>query len=140
MAVGVYPHYDRSNATEAQLKYWDRLKKNPPAHCFKKGITKWVGKDNHEWQGDNVSYRCLHGWVQKWKGKAIYCQNCGKQWDKPRSIQWANIDHKYRRVLEDYISLCIKCHANYDKENNLRYSYEKENQSKSIRESQRECL
>ena len=34
------------------------------------------------------------------------------------SIHWANIDHKYRRNLDDWIGLCAKCHRRYDIENN----------------------
>jgi len=53
-----------------------------------------------------------------WKGKAKFCENCGKIGEKVGdrwNIDWANIDHKYRRVLEDYIGLCKKCHRKYDK-------------------------
>lgn len=36
----------------------------------------------------------------------------------PRQYQWANKDHKYRRVLEDYMRLCASCHQKYDIKNN----------------------
>ena len=48
------------------------------------------------------------------------CEMCGKSGLKGRQIQWANIDHKYRRVLDDYIHMCAKCHGEYDRIHNLR--------------------
>lgn len=44
-------------------------------------------------------------------------QMCGKNGNR---IHWANINHKYRRILKDYIALCAKCHGEYDKINKLR--------------------
>jgi hypothetical protein len=75
---------------------------------------------NGIWKGDEVGYRALHNWVQKYKGKARKCSFCGKN-GSGKQIQWANIDHQYRRVLEDYISLCSSCHKKYDIENNLKH-------------------
>ena len=120
MPPGIYQHYNKSNATQAQLDYWERLKETPPSHCFKKGFKGWIGEDNAEWKGDKVKYRGLHHWVEQWKGKPINCETCGKLKTTPRSIQWANIDHKYRRDLEDWLSLCIRCHWEYDIANHLR--------------------
>lgn len=39
------------------------------------------------------------------------CSDCGEA----KKTQWANVDHTYRRVLEDYIELCAKCHRLYDR-------------------------
>ncbi|MFA5128568.1 MAG: NUMOD3 domain-containing DNA-binding protein [Patescibacteria group bacterium] len=74
------------------------------------------GSKNYLWKGDLVGYRALHRWVQTWKGKADHCEACGddKKYRNPRHYQWANVDHKYRRVLEDYISFCVKCHKKFD--------------------------
>ena len=74
--------------------------------------------NNGMWKGDDVSYVGLHQWVKRWKGQAAYCENCGKEGKKGMggkwSIQWANIDHKYKRILIDYIGLCQSCHMAYD--------------------------
>jgi len=83
-------------------------------------IGKVVGSKNYLWKGDGVGYVSLHRWVARWKGKPNKCEHCGKVSDKPREMQWANIDHNYYRDLEEYIRLCAKCHAKYDLENNLR--------------------
>jgi hypothetical protein len=69
---------------------------------------------HHCWKGDEVGYRSLHGWIRRKKGKPIKCIFCGKEKTTPKSIQWANINHKYRRNLEDWISLCAFCHYHYD--------------------------
>src|SRR3989304_1898782 len=33
------------------------------------------GENNHQWKGDNVSYRNLHRWVERELGKAKKCMN-----------------------------------------------------------------
>ena len=75
------------------------------------------GEKNCNWEGDNVGYRALHNWVSNQKGKAKICEHCELD-DPKRRYHWANIDHKYLRVLEDYISLCVPCHRKYDLINN----------------------
>lgn len=85
------------------------------------GYVRFADETKHyNWQGDNVSYRSLHKWLQKWRGKPNSCEGCGKSGLQGQQIGWANVDHQYRRVLEDYIRLCAKCHGQYDKENKLR--------------------
>ena len=64
------------------------------------------------YSGDNILYSGVHKWVYRHKGKATEkkCAFCSKP-----AKEWANIDHKYRRCLSDYIPLCIKCHRRYDR-------------------------
>jgi len=64
------------------------------------------------WKGDNVGYSTLHKWVRKKLGKARLCVICGR---KHGIFHWANKDHKYRRILDDWIQLCHLCHNEYDK-------------------------
>lgn len=71
-------------------------------------------ENNPWWKGEKVSYSALHAWVRRNKGKADNCINCNIK--NLKRYHWANIDHKYRRNLEDYISLCPKCHGSYDKD------------------------
>jgi hypothetical protein len=75
---------------------------------------KTTGASHYSWKGEEVGYRGLHQWVRRKKGKPIKCIHCGKQSDKPKLIQWANIDGKYRRHIDDFISLCASCHKKYD--------------------------
>jgi len=85
---------------------------------------KMLGKNSGEkscfWKGDDVSYAGIHQWVKKWKGSPDTCEKCGRSGLTGRQIDWANIDHQYRRVLDDYIRMCRKCHGIYDKEHGLR--------------------
>lgn len=87
----------------------------------------------YQWKGKRVGYRGLHKWVNKWKGKPKICEHCGATY-KEREIQWANIDHKYRRNLNDFISLCVPCHRKYDaKEQTKTTKKEKKEHSERIR-------
>lgn len=72
------------------------------------------GKNHGNWKGNNVKHAALHTWVNRWKMKPKICSNCGAN----KRLTWANIDHKYRRNLSDYIALCYKCHQDFDKLNN----------------------
>jgi len=78
-----------------------------------------VGEDSGAWKGEEVGYGALHVWVAYWKGKPHICEKCGKYVENLKAIDWANVDHKYRRVLDDYIRMCKKCHRDYDIENGL---------------------
>ena len=68
------------------------------------------GLDHPIWKGDKAGYRAIHYWVFRIKGKPGACSLCGKEGRN----QWSNIDHKYRRVPEDYFSACSSCHKHYD--------------------------
>ena len=84
-----------------------------PKTAFKPGQNK--NEKHKNWLGNKVNYRDLHNWVMRWRGSPDTCEKCGKVGLSGHSIHWANIDHKYRRILDDYIRLCAKCHKIYDK-------------------------
>jgi hypothetical protein len=73
-----------------------------------------LGDKHPKWKGDDVGYGALHGWVKRELGKPCECVYCG---EREKQLDWANIDHKYKRKLEDYISLCRSCHRKYDLNN-----------------------
>ena len=75
-----------------------------------------TGEKSGKWKGDNVGYEGVHAWIRKHKGKAsLYkCIDCGEQ-----AKDWSNVDHSYKRNLEDYQPRCIGCHRKYDKKYNL---------------------
>lgn len=85
-----------------------------PAEWTQKQTEKVSGERNYAWMGEKVGYRGLHQWVRRLKGKPTRCSHCGKESDRPRVIQWANVDGKYRRNLDDFIALCASCHKYYD--------------------------
>ena len=120
------------HSLEHRLKMSEGLKRNLPRTVFrkgqrpsiktefKKGLIPWskgkklsyiTGELNNNWKGNKVGYFALHNWVKRHKGKASICIRC----NSTGKIQWANIDHKYKRRLEDYIALCVRCHTKYDR-------------------------
>jgi hypothetical protein len=74
---------------------------------------QWTGEKNPNWKGDSAGYFSIHGWVIRQKGKADHCTKCGTTTAK--RYEWANVDHQYRRNLDDYIPMCQSCHMRYDK-------------------------
>ena len=53
-----------------------------------------------------TKYKILHRWVRKHKPKTDSCQSCGLN----KRLQLANISGEYRKDIDDYEWLCIKCH------------------------------
>lgn len=85
-----------------------------PKTAFKKG--QFANEKHKNWLGDSVNYRDLHAWVVRWKGQPPLCEKCGRDNLYGHNIHWANKDNKYKRILDDYIRLCAKCHKQYDKQ------------------------
>lgn len=84
---------------------------------YNKGLpSKFRNEKTSQWKGEEVSKEGLHQWVARWKGKPNKCENCGTE--KAKKYEWANVDHSYKRILEDYIRMCTSCHRNYDIKNN----------------------
>jgi len=70
---------------------------------------------NPNWKGQNASYSAIHHWVKRVKGKPKKCMMCGSI----ENLQWANKNHKYKRNLSDWVSLCALCHNKFDKNNKI---------------------
>lgn len=87
--------------------------------CYGKSKKELVGDLNSNWKGDKVGYQGLHNWVIRWLGKPTKCEQCKKNGLTGRQIHWANIDHEYRRDLDDWVRLCCSCHKLYDLHNGL---------------------
>lgn len=107
------------NSKGKSWKLSEESKKNQ-REAFNSGrFTKdrMLGKNNVNWKGENVGYHGIHKWVSKWKGKPKKCELCGTEIAK--KYEWANTDHKYRRVLDDYIRMCTSCHREYDFKKNV---------------------
>ncbi len=96
------------------INIWMKGKHNSPRTEFKKGDN--VGNNHIHWLGDKIGKKSIHKWVKYWKGVPNYCEMCGT--NEKRMYHWANIDHTYKRVLNDYISMCVRCHKKYDYEKN----------------------
>jgi len=73
------------------------------------------GNDNVMWGGDSVTNQAMHMWVIRHKGKATKCVDEGSSGSPCQGrFEWSNVDHKYRRILEDYSERCTRHHRNYD--------------------------
>ena len=79
-----------------------------------------IGSKHPNWKSDDVGYGALHSWIERRKGKPKVCEHCGATC-KERRLCWANKDHTYKRILDDFISLCYHCHEKYDQEFNNKY-------------------
>ena len=86
----------------------------PNKTSFKKGN---IGSKSPSWKGEEVGYFGIHNWLSKNYGRPGECVYCGCKNNKEgRSIiEWASIDGKHYRKLEQYIPLCRACHTIYDK-------------------------
>lgn len=93
----------------------NRFKKG---HITSKNRIMPSGVNHKLWKGNNVGYRGLHYWLRRVKGKPLKCEYCGYIHQKPRDMDWANIDHQYCRNPDYYISLCKSCHKLYDLKSN----------------------
>lgn len=96
-----------------------------PEGGFKKGQAKPKnaytfpeGLKHPNWKGDNAGKEAMHLWVHRHKGNPSQCSICGMVGNNYQ-IHWANIDHTYKRNLDDYIALCVSCHKKYDLKNKL---------------------
>ena len=101
-----------TEATKQKIRETNiRIGKTPPSN---------YGKFK-ETEGENVklrssTYVAIHQWIVREKGRPNKCEHCGTE--DAKRLEWANIDHKYKRNTDDYIRLCTKCHREYDKEIN----------------------
>jgi len=64
------------------------------------------------------TYYAMHAWVTRHKGKASYCIDKAFSSCKGR-FEWSNVDHKYKRNLDDYSPRCTRHHRAYDIQHGL---------------------
>ena len=90
--------------------HWKEGEHVSPKTEFKKGskINPWMNKKL--WKGTQQEYLELHRWVRKKKGKPKICKYCGTK----NKLVWANKSQKYKKDVNDYISLCRSCHTKND--------------------------
>ena len=96
-------------------KYREKLAKFCSRVCKGNWDSKYfVGKNNPIFKGDTVGYRALHLWVERNLGKPENCIHCGITGLTGHLINWANKSGEYKRDLEDWLRLCVKCHREFD--------------------------
>jgi hypothetical protein len=90
----------RSPETRAKIAASLRGRKRPEMSNEK----HWAFK------GAEASYSALHHWMQRNHPRVGVCEECGAT----GRTEWANLDHRYRRVRDDWRELCCLCHRRYD--------------------------
>ena len=108
------------------VRYWQGKKRPEIGEKISKALTgrpspfkgikrpELGGENQPSWKGENVSYRNLHRWVERQIGQPNTCTHCGKI-GYGRQMHWANKSRNYKREITDWIRLCPKCHAAYDR-------------------------
>lgn len=79
-----------------------------------------VNKNASAWKGDLASYSAIHKWVTAKFGRPKLCVECNTS---GKRMNWANISRKYKRVRNDWIELCAKCHKRFDLMSNLQRTF-----------------
>lgn len=93
------------------------------SNTHKQLMTGMKAEKNYGWKGTKVSYKGLHRWIQLNYGyaKNHKCAKCkGKSGSK--TMNWANLDHKYTRDIKMWLPLCKICHSRYDQKKFKTYS------------------
>lgn len=92
--------------------------RNPVRYWLGKKRVNMQNENNPAWKGNNAGLDALHNWVKRRRGIPEKCKHCGKLNKKQNGqwiLEWANISREYKRNLEDWMGLCSKCHAKYDR-------------------------
>jgi hypothetical protein len=104
-----HPMYKKHHTEESKKKISEKTKGNIP---WNKNLKNYnPGEKNGMWKGELASYSAIHKWVQSHKPKSIGCEQCGKQNCR---LELANLSGKYKRDINDYKYMCVKCHRTYD--------------------------
>lgn len=99
------------------------LSKNYTPEEVRKRAVQVTGEKASYWKGDEATYNSKHRWIQKrWKKTGV-CEQCNTHTQpfgkRHFGTEWANKAHDYNRMnREDWMELCPKCHAKYDKQFN----------------------
>ena len=86
--------------------------KKQSSETIEKRVSQFRNENSWNWKGDNVSYSGNHKWIARKKGKPSFCAHC--KTITAKRFEWANISREYKRDVDDWISLCKKCHWAYD--------------------------
>ena len=77
---------------------------------YRENPNRPFGEKNINWKGNNVQYRGLHNWIRNHKPKPKFCEICKK--NPPQQV--ANISGEYKRDINDFEWLCVRCHVYKD--------------------------
>jgi hypothetical protein len=124
MTSGSYPRTTTHNLHigEAVKAAWANQETRQKIVSGMKGIPKTEeqrrkvsGENSLTWKG-GTNIAVIHRWAKRQLTKPDSCPACGST----GRLDCCNVDHKYRRVIEDYFYACQQCHMKWHKEHNLR--------------------
>lgn len=70
------------------------------------------GPESLTWKGDDVGYIAIHNWAHRHVGLKASCEKCGAT----EKLEMSNKSGQYKREVEDWWTLCKKCHYAFDAE------------------------
>jgi hypothetical protein len=109
----VFPYRVNAKFCSRKCQTKSKIGKHPsPQTEIKKGQRL---SPETEFKGNDESYHSLHQWIYMRLGKAKKCSLCGTK-NKKTKFEWSNKSGRYLREFDDWWSLCLRCHRNYDKE------------------------
>lgn len=98
----------------------DRIDYGRGKYCSKPCLYRFrvnaAAEDHPRWKGAEAKYSAIHKWVATAFGQPMECEWCGFASENRYQIQWANRSGKYKRVREDWVRLCARCHWHFDRE------------------------
>ena len=72
-----------------------------------------TGDKTSQWKGERAKYFTKHQTIRRQYGSSNMCWHPDCK-GISTFYEWANIDHKYNRNMDDWIMLCRKCHLKHD--------------------------
>lgn len=109
MPKGVYKHHKLTKEHRIKLSISHKGKVLSYETRQKMSNSK---KGKNHWNYKGITKSTVHPWVVSMKGKAseYVCEFCKKR----KATAWSNIDHKYKKNINDYRALCWSCHHRWD--------------------------
>lgn len=118
MPTGIYKRKPSQGFQKGHKINNGRIRSTQTKEKISQNHADFNGEKSGMWKGDNAGRNAIHKWLTKEFGKPSVCEDCGKIGKNNKgnwTVHWSNVDHKYRRVREDYKGRCPKCHKKYDK-------------------------
>ena len=102
-------HFGKSNVMPPPWNKGTKGIVKPNNGSFKVGSIAW-NKNKKIWNGTEKEYKALHYLIRKKLGSPTVCINCGSR----ELLVWANKSQQYKKITDDWISLCRPCHMRKD--------------------------
>ena len=86
----------------------------PPASRKKQGekMRQYKAEKSWNWKGSQCGNKGIHSWLIRTFGspKKYLCEICKKR----MAQDWSSKTHEYKRIRNEFRTLCRKCHMLYD--------------------------